>query len=162
MLAIKVTPSNEDMKFYMEFTWKTTLFEPNKAQIQLEFTYPGYISAETFDILEVKVLKAGKLKSSKRFVNVEEKTSLRRSIPKQVDGLIETEILLDASDPAQQGVTAFLGANFLISLLVGTSLNLLWGLVHSLEVTSPYFLLFIPMPINAQILYSAMYSVANF
>ena len=55
-----------------------------------------------------------------------------------------------------------MGANFAMNLLVGNSLNLVWGLVHSLEVVAAYFLLGLRQPQNAQIIYELIYNIANF
>ena len=41
-------------------------------------------------------------------------------------------------------------------------MNLLWGMIHNLEVVSPYFLLSLNLPANAAMMYTMMYDIANF
>ena len=55
-----------------------------------------------------------------------------------------------------------MSGNFVMSLINGTSLSALWGMVHSLEIVASYFLLNVRMPENAAQMYELIYSVANY
>ena len=55
-----------------------------------------------------------------------------------------------------------MSGNLVISLINGTSLSALWGMIHSLEIVASFFLLNITMPENAAMMYELIYNVANY
>ena len=54
------------------------------------------------------------------------------------------------------------GTNFALNLATSTSLNFVWGLIHSLEIVASFFLLTLRMPQNSFIVYEMIYNIANF
>ena len=54
------------------------------------------------------------------------------------------------------------GTNFALNLATSTSLNFVWGLIHSLEIVASFFLLTLRMPQNSFIVYETIYNIANF
>ena len=100
------------------------------------------------------------------FIRLANGTVISKGIPLQsaVTGgnNAHDEALSKATEALETGVTALMGANFTISLLVGASLSMVWGLVHSLEMVAAFYLLNLRQPQNAQIVYEMIYNVANF
>ena len=57
------------------------------------------------------------------------------------------------------GVTT---TNFVINVILASSLSLLWGLINSLQLKTHFPLANIRYPLNAAIWYSILYEVATF
>lgn len=147
----------------MGFTWETIEYSDKTVYLQLTFENAMYISVgSAFDLLTIEVLNNGKFRSRENYLTIEANTTLAAGVPRQIIETAEIKALAKNSESAGGGVSGALGANFLINILFGGSLNLLWGMIHNLEVVSPYFLLSLNLPANAAMMYTMMYDIANF
>ena len=60
------------------------------------------------------------------------------------------------------GTNAAAVSNLAIQLLLGGSLAIMWGLINSMQIIAHFPLLVVNFPLNAEILYKILYSLANF
>jgi len=60
------------------------------------------------------------------------------------------------------GISGIIGTSFIINLLTAGSLNLLWGLFHSLEMVAIHFVMSLRLPMNASVMYKVIYDISDF
>ena len=95
------------------------------------------------------------------FVRLANRTLVTKGIPQQHGSEI-SEKFASMMEGIKNAVGFLMSGNFFVSLLNGTSLSALWGMIHSLEIVASYFLLNIQMPSYAATMYELIYSVANY
>ena len=87
---------------------------------------------------------------------------LSGTIPPQLPDDQLTEALSDATVAFDAVSKTALISNFLINLLVSGSLNLLWGMINSLQILTHFPLINVLMPANSQMLFSVIVKIATF
>ena len=74
-------------------------------------------------------------------------------IPKQMSNSAFTRTFADLSGGLGNVAQGTLIGNFLLNLLLSGAMNLLWGLLHAVQIVAHFPLINIMMPPNAQILF---------
>ena len=79
-------------------------------------------------------------------------------IPKDLPVIIDN----DSLETVEDGFAAFLEANFLLTLVMGTSLNMLWSILNVLQLIVKLPLLQISVPASADLFNMPMLTIATF
>ena len=108
------------------------------------------------------VINNSKFMTDGTFIKLANETVVTGEIPRLNSQSSSAKALEESVAAMSAGISGIVGTNFAINLATASSLNLLWGLIHSLEIVASFFLLNLRMPPNAEIMYSLMYDTANF
>ena len=66
------------------------------------------------------------------------------------------------AEMSESSIKAMVGSNFAILLLLGASLNALWRVIHTMQISSHFLLINISFPARAQIYYTIVMKIMAF
>lgn len=147
----------------LDFTWEAISFEERIMQIQVTFAKPSYISGG----LNRDRFKAT-VKDTKYFFSAESlkpiplETSDSVKAPKMMPNTDFTKAFVSGSSGFGNFTNASLVGNFLLNLLLSGAMNLLWGLLHAMQIVAHFPLINLMMPSNAQMLFEIIVKIATF
>ena len=150
----------------MVFSWEVTRIQQDRMYIQLMLEHPEYISMHTSqpDHLQINIHDEYMFVSIKSRIPIAEGASLVSKIPKQIafSKQAQVEGMEAQASLVNDVATGVTTANFIINVLLASSLSLLWGLINSLQLKTHFPLANFRYPINAAIWYGTLYKVATF
>ena len=153
----------EDDLSKVAFTWSLVSFDESGMQIQIEFTSPVYVSTGfARDKLRATVRKPAYFQSRDTFLSIPIDAADKIKIPKQMANTAFTKAFASFNVGAGDLTNGALLGNFLFNLLLSGAMNLLWGLLHAMQIVAHFPLINIMMPSNASMLFQVIVKIATF
>ena len=122
--------------------------------IQITFTGPEYISSGlNRDYLRMTVIEPSLFYSPKSQNFILEGTNDKIKAPKMMPNTAFTKAFVGFSGSFGSATNAGMIGNFGVNLLLSGAMNMLWGLMHSMQIVAHFPLINIMMPGNAQVLF---------
>ena len=164
MLAAKEL-SGDQLK--MQFTPYIDVHTKNDVKIKCEFDNPEQMTISGFaetsmEIKEPSIFKSAtdlKAMSKDSFPGGEPK--LDGAMPPIIDDPEKAEQLKEKSDGAADYIQMMLSSNFFVGILLGGSMQYLWGMIRALQVISLSGLVRVNIPVHLHIFLSVCVVFAN-
>ena len=171
VLDLKLVPQSDFPSSKLEFSWSVKEFKSTQIDLQVKFASPLYISAEGPDSRDTLVVRA--LEDAPLYFVAQQSTNKVRTILKS-DETVQAEIpaqlagsaeeiaaLKEQAESAGQASSIGIGGGFVVNLLFASSLQMLWGLVNTLQVLTALVFMRVYVPENAMLVNMALLDSAN-
>jgi len=145
--------------------WKIIQFTEEFMRLKVTFKNPMLVSSTSdSDQIELVFLESGYFISAESFKPIESGTSqmLLEEMPMQLADSSAMDSLGALAGSVEKGSSGFALVTFLVQLLLAGSLQLLWGMVNTLQIIVQMPLINIALPPNAMMLSSSLVSLASF
>ena len=131
-----------------------TEFKEMSMTMQITFTSPAYISAGlNRDLFRMTVLESDHFYSAETKSFIIAGTNSKIKAPKMMPNTAFTKAFVGLSGSFGSLTNAGMVGNFAVNLLLSGAMNMLWGLLHSMQIVAHFPLINIMMPGNAQVLF---------
>ena len=127
------------------------------------FTTPEYVSAGLQrDQIRMTILDSANFFAVETQSFIIAGTHDKVDAPKMMPNTALTKAFVGFSDSFGSLTNAGMLGNFLVNLLLSGAMNMLWGLLHSMQIVAHFPLINIMMPGNAQMLFQVIIKIATF
>ena len=136
--------------------------EEDTFAIQMEFSNPILVSASSQeDQLEIRFLERWVFNGSENTNTIYQGKLVSSAIPPQISqSLFDSLNSVGAS--SSSGISSLLVGNFVLNILMSSSMSALWGMINSLQILIHLPIFSIPIPLNARLFYAAIIAVTQF
>ena len=152
-VIIEVLPdesNDQDDASKFDLTWVATEFNERSMTIQITFLTPAYISAGlNRDSVRMTVLESDHFYSAETKSEIIAGTNSKIKAPKMMPNTAFTKAFVGMSGSFGNLTNAGMLGNFVVNLLLSGAMNMLWGLLHSMQIVAHFPLINIMMPGNA-------------
>ena len=153
-----IVPGNDYKTEKLKFSFNQTSSIDEGFELQLYFEDPKFISSSIDR--DTLVIQLDDLRDNEGKLIVEH-LQLKKALPNQVDSETAENIAV-ASEVAASGVASTLSFNFVLNLLMNTSMNQMIGSIKILQVVIHLALLVVVIPANAGIFLQAINAIVAF
>ena len=164
-LEVLLDDSNdiEDDLSKVAFTWSLESYDASGMQIQINFASPVYVSTGFGrDKLRATVRAPKYFQSRDTFLSIPLNATDTIKIQKQMENSAFTEAFALFTEGVGNLTDGALISNFIVNLLFSFGMNLLWGLLHAMQIVAHFPLINIMMPANAVMLFQVIVKIATF
>jgi len=134
--------------------------------LQVDFAYPKLVSTalKDYDSLEIEFLKEEIFISTENFGQLSPNTVLLKAIPPCLNKAEEATILTlsAAANSTSVAVGGLAAVTIGLNVFFAGSMQLLWGLVNTLQILTHLPLFSVTFPSTTLFLYSIIIDIANF
>ena len=145
------------------FTWEALSFSEREMKIQVTFNKPSFISAAVNRDMFMATVKDTKyFYSAETLVPIPLETSDSIIAPKMMPNSDFTKAFAGGTEGMGNFTNASLVSNFVVNLLLSGAMNLLWGLLHAMQIVAHFPLVNVMFPANAYMLFEVIIKIATF
>ena len=155
--------NEEENPSLVAFEWRVYELSGKTMMIQIDFRSPPNISAgQNRDFIKVTVLDGSNLISERTGTTVPALTSSKMKAPKMVPNNDFTRSYVAMTDNLGTLTSASIVGNFMINIVLSSAMNLLWGLMHFMQIIAHLPLINVQSPANAEILFLVLVKISTF
>ncbi|CDW78616.1 UNKNOWN [Stylonychia lemnae] len=163
ILILSVEPSFYKDLELLSFKWQLKSFKRNEMQIRLIFDNPNYVSMRLLkDKIKVVFNEQGYFVALKSGLSIKQNYTITRDLPQQLELTDVSQQINTMGKIFSATAFSFMISNIVIIFFVGGSLQLIWGLINSLQIIVHLPLLPFEFPSNAKSFFVMLFQAARF